>query len=131
MIRELSLDLGRFTVLVGPNACGKSSVPQGIAHLCAMRDTAPQELFTGKSAIEIIRARHGSDDEPMAAVLAHLKLAHQEYFDTIKKSAISVISALRDIRIRPATVRAGRNKTSQGLRMVDTSSQDMVAKPLA
>src|SRR5262245_4328020 len=32
-LRDLTVDLERFTVLVGPNSCGKTSVLQGIHYL--------------------------------------------------------------------------------------------------
>ncbi len=56
-IRHLQLSLGRLTVLVGPNACGKSSILQGIEYFCAMRDTAPQQIFIDSAALEHIRTR--------------------------------------------------------------------------
>lgn len=48
IIRELDLTLDRLTVLVGPNACGKSSVLQAMHLLCQMRDRVPNDIFGGE-----------------------------------------------------------------------------------
>lgn len=47
IIGELDLTLDRLTVLVGPNACGKSSVLEAMHLLCQMRDRSPDEIFGG------------------------------------------------------------------------------------
>jgi predicted ATPase len=47
IIGDLDLTLDRLTVLVGPNACGKSSVLQAMHLLCQMRDRVPNEIFGG------------------------------------------------------------------------------------
>lgn len=46
-IGELDIALERLTVLVGPNACGKSSVLQAMSMLCQMRDKSPNEIVAG------------------------------------------------------------------------------------
>jgi predicted ATPase len=57
ILREFALDLDSLTVLVGPNACGKSSVLQAIGYLCAIRDTAPQEVFVERNALEHVKTQ--------------------------------------------------------------------------
>jgi energy-coupling factor transporter ATP-binding protein EcfA2 len=59
-LRELSIDLERFTVLVGANGCGKTSVLEAIDLVCRMRTPIPDEssfsyrrathVFSGASA---------------------------------------------------------------------------------
>jgi energy-coupling factor transporter ATP-binding protein EcfA2 len=46
-LRDVDLDLERLTVLVGPNASGKTSVLEGIHYLWQLAITDPKELFTG------------------------------------------------------------------------------------
>jgi predicted ATPase len=52
VIGTLDITLDRLTVLVGPNACGKSSVLQAMSLLCRMRDKAPEEIFGELKAIQ-------------------------------------------------------------------------------
>lgn len=47
IVRELGISLDRLTVLVGPNACGKSSVLQAMYLLCAMKERWPARIFEG------------------------------------------------------------------------------------
>lgn len=47
IIGELDVTLDRLTVLVGPNACGKSSVLQAMYLLCAMKERWPARIFEG------------------------------------------------------------------------------------
>jgi Fe-S cluster assembly ATPase SufC len=52
IIRELELTLDRLTVLVGPNACGKSSVLQAISSLCQMKERTPSAIFGSHLVIQ-------------------------------------------------------------------------------
>jgi predicted ATPase len=47
-LRDVRLDFERFTVLVGPNASGKTSILQGLHLLSQVRDKAPATLFQGE-----------------------------------------------------------------------------------
>jgi energy-coupling factor transporter ATP-binding protein EcfA2 len=46
-LREVKLDLERFTVLVGPNASGKTTILQGLDILTRLYGQEPQDLFRG------------------------------------------------------------------------------------
>ena len=63
-LRDVTIPLERFTVLVGPNASGKTSVLQGLDRVC--RSFAEQERFDGR---EVSGSRSsGSDGEVELAV---------------------------------------------------------------
>ena len=46
---SLDLELGRLTVLVGPNASGKTSVLEGIQLLSRLVDEPPKQVFAGEA----------------------------------------------------------------------------------
>jgi predicted ATPase len=56
-IGNLDITLDRLTVLVGPNACGKSSVLQAMSALCQMRDKSPSEIFGATASIQELTTR--------------------------------------------------------------------------
>jgi predicted ATPase len=56
-IGNLDIALDRLTVLVGPNACGKSSVLQALNVLCKMRDKSPDKSFGGYLAVQELTTR--------------------------------------------------------------------------
>src|SRR4051812_28807229 len=58
-LRDIVLPLDRFTVLVGPNASGKTSVLEGIHHLTRLATTDPRRVFEGASNIGVISSRGG------------------------------------------------------------------------
>jgi len=62
-LRNVSVGLERFRVLVGPNASGKTSVLEGLCCISQLRDKAPQEVFSGKWAPELLRT--SSATEPL------------------------------------------------------------------
>jgi energy-coupling factor transporter ATP-binding protein EcfA2 len=56
-LRDLTMPLGRLTVLVGPNASGKTSVLQGVAYLLAEE---PWWLFQGEREPSLLRTQGSS-----------------------------------------------------------------------
>jgi len=56
-LREVELELDRFTVLVGPNASGKTSVLEGLHHLTRLAATDPRRIFEGRADIGVIASR--------------------------------------------------------------------------
>ena len=56
-IGNLDITLDRLTVLVGPNACGKSSVLQAMSVLCQMRDTSPDQIFGDSASVHELTTR--------------------------------------------------------------------------
>ncbi len=46
-LRDVQIDLEPFTVIVGPNACGKSTVLEGLYRLCGMRRGYVYSLIEG------------------------------------------------------------------------------------
>jgi predicted ATPase len=56
-IGNLDITLDRLTVLVGPNACGKSSVLQAMNSLCQMRDKGPDQIFGGLESPQELTTR--------------------------------------------------------------------------
>jgi predicted ATPase len=56
-LRDVELDLDRFTVLVGPNASGKTSVLEGLHHLTRLAATDPRRIFEGRADIGVIASR--------------------------------------------------------------------------
>lgn len=47
-LRQVGIDLQRLTVLVGPNASGKTSILQGLQLLSDLRDADPLQVFVGE-----------------------------------------------------------------------------------
>src|ERR1700761_5479445 len=56
-LRDVEIDLDRFTVLVGPNASGKTSVLEGLHHLTRLASTDPRRIFEGRADIGVIASR--------------------------------------------------------------------------
>ncbi|WP_428267261.1 AAA family ATPase [Haliangium sp.] len=67
ILRELDLALGQLTVMVGPNACGKSSVLRAMTQLCAMKVRAPRDIFTGDEQLDEVVTRGASEPVSLAA----------------------------------------------------------------
>ena len=59
-LREVSLPLERFTVLVGPNASGKTSVLQGLDHLFFLRHD-DVDYFSRERHFRVLQS-HGMGD---------------------------------------------------------------------
>lgn len=56
-LRSVEMTLERFTVLVGPNASGKSSVLEGLYLLTRLAATDPRGVFRGKADVAVISSR--------------------------------------------------------------------------
>src|SRR3954447_25285921 len=56
-LRDVAIGLDRFTVLVGQNGAGKTSVLEGIHHLTRLASTDPQRVFTGSADVGVIATR--------------------------------------------------------------------------
>lgn len=56
-LRDVELDLDRFTILVGPNASGKTSVLEGLYHLTRLATVDPRTIFDGRTSIGVIASR--------------------------------------------------------------------------
>ncbi len=56
-LRDVELELDRFTVLVGPNASGKTSVLEGLHHLTRLAATDPRRVFEGRADVGVIASR--------------------------------------------------------------------------
>src|ERR1700722_13060807 len=56
-LRDVELTLDRFTILVGPNASGKTSVLDGIHVLSRLSSTDPRFVFEGRMGIGVTGTR--------------------------------------------------------------------------
>jgi predicted ATPase len=56
-LRDVELELDRFTVLVGPNASGKTSVLEGLHHLTRLAATDPRRVFEGRANVGVLASR--------------------------------------------------------------------------
>jgi predicted ATPase len=56
-LRDVELELDRLTVLVGPNASGKTSVLEGIHHLTRLASADPRRVFDGPAGVGVIASR--------------------------------------------------------------------------
>lgn len=56
-LRDVELELDRLTVLVGPNASGKSSVLAGLHQLTRLAFTDPRYVFEGAAGVGVIASR--------------------------------------------------------------------------
>ncbi len=53
-LRDVTLELGRFTVLVGPNAAGKTTVLEGLHYLCQVARKPKEEIFQADRSPEVL-----------------------------------------------------------------------------
>jgi hypothetical protein len=60
-LRDVTVPLERFTVLVGPNASGKTSVLQGLDYLFFLRHRNP-DFFRGERDFQILRSRGAASE---------------------------------------------------------------------
>ena len=56
-LRSVELELDRLTVLIGPNASGKTSVLEGIHHLTRVASVDPSKVFEGPANVGVIASR--------------------------------------------------------------------------
>jgi predicted ATPase len=56
-LRDVELALDRFTILVGPNASGKTSVLEGLYQLTRLATVDPRTIFDGRNSIGVIASR--------------------------------------------------------------------------
>jgi predicted ATPase len=59
-LRDVTIPLERFTVLVGPNASGKTSVLQGLDYLFFLRHADPY-FFRDERDLQVLRSHGGGD----------------------------------------------------------------------
>ena len=72
-LANVTIDLGRFTVLVGANGCGKSSVLQGIDLLTGVVFDRPSRAATDPTqSIELV-VRHDDGDELRVSLNPHIR----------------------------------------------------------
>ncbi len=58
-LRDVYLDLARFTVLVGPNASGKTSILEVLHYLSELQDKKWEDVFGGEEELKSLRTRDG------------------------------------------------------------------------
>ena len=56
-LRDVEIELDRFTVLVGPNASGKTSVLEGLHHLSRLAATDPRHVLVGRAGLGVVASR--------------------------------------------------------------------------
>lgn len=56
-LRDVEIALDRFTVLIGPNNSGKTSVLEGLNHLTRLASTEPRAVFEGAADVGVIASR--------------------------------------------------------------------------
>jgi ABC-type branched-subunit amino acid transport system ATPase component len=61
-LRHVDVELDRFTVLVGPNASGKTSILEGLNYLSCLRQTSPAEFFQGTRDPSFLHTRAAIGD---------------------------------------------------------------------
>jgi predicted ATPase len=65
-LRDVELELDRLTVLVGPNASGKTSVLAGLHLLTRLAFTDPRDVFEGAASVGEITSRGAEGDLELA-----------------------------------------------------------------
>ena len=68
-LRDVTIDLGPLTVLVGPNGCGKTSALDGIYYLSLLRERPPERIFKERRAPDILRSTAVPDGEGLGITL--------------------------------------------------------------
>lgn len=61
-LRNVDIELERLTVIVGPNASGKTSILEGLNYLSQAALTDPGEIFTGQRRIGLLFSRGGNGE---------------------------------------------------------------------
>jgi len=60
-LRHVIIDLSPFTLIVGPNASGKTSMLEGLHYLARLGETPPEELFRDDNEPNRLRSAGASD----------------------------------------------------------------------
>jgi ABC-type uncharacterized transport system ATPase subunit len=68
-LRHLSLDLERLTVLVGPNASGKTSILKGLLYLSGLGTSEPEKLFSEVEDPALLLSRNAA--EPLELLMVN------------------------------------------------------------
>ncbi len=66
-LKDVSIDLGRLTVLLGPNGSGKTSIMRGISLLCGLAKKHPFEVMKANLPASSLRTADTVDDVGLCA----------------------------------------------------------------
>ncbi len=78
-LRHVDVDLGQLTVLVGPNASGKSSVLQGLEYMSRLLDTKPEEWLRAARSPFFCYSRNGHGELTIEVVASNWELRLQAF----------------------------------------------------
>ena len=67
-LRHVDVDLERFTVLVGPNASGKTSVLEGLHYLSRVLAIPPMDFFQEERSPFLLYSRGGEGEIQLIAI---------------------------------------------------------------
>ena len=67
-LRDVTLDLSPFTLIVGPNASGKTSILEALHCLTQVSGNSPDSVFQGERNVNVVRSC--GSDEPVALTMA-------------------------------------------------------------
>jgi AAA15 family ATPase/GTPase len=62
-LRNVDIDLERLTVIVGPNASGKTSILEGLYYLARLASVTLHEFLKNQREFESLRSRGVTDEE--------------------------------------------------------------------
>src|SRR5271170_5915411 len=62
-LRNVDIDLERLTVIVGPNASGKTSILEGLHYLARLASVSFAGVFKNRRDFELLRSQGMTDEE--------------------------------------------------------------------